>query len=130
MSQVVTVHCEVRTINMERKLTRFARADHASQAREAARLEVLGRINRGELKPYKRPVHVTFQPIQGVRGTDADTANHLPTCKAVLDGCVDAGLIPDDKPEWVRSQTFLPVVRHRNTGISIQFDAIEPDTTL
>jgi hypothetical protein len=50
----------------------------------------------------------------------ADTANHLPPCKAVLDGLVDAGMITDDSPEFVVSQTFYPPVKRPGVeGISI-----------
>ena len=37
-----------------------------------------------------------------------DVAN---TLKGVLDGIVDAGVIPDDAGEWVKSITYLPAVK-------------------
>ena len=36
----------------------------------------------------------------------ADTGGHFPVAKACIDGLVDAGVIPDDGPEFVRSLTF------------------------
>ena len=34
-----------------------------------------------------------------------------PSLKGVLDGIVDAGVIPDDAGEWVKSITYLPAVK-------------------
>jgi crossover junction endodeoxyribonuclease RusA len=45
-------------------------------------------------------VRVTF-PVADNRRRDAD--NPAPTCKAIVDGLVDAGLWPDDSPEWVET---------------------------
>ena len=68
---------------------------------------------------FLEPVNVCFVPHQAKRGTHADTANHLPACKAVLDGIVDAGVIPDDSPEWVLSQCFFPPIKTKNTGVLV-----------
>jgi crossover junction endodeoxyribonuclease RusA len=45
-------------------------------------------------------VRVTF-PVPDNRRRDAD--NPAPTVKAIVDGLVDAGLWPDDTPEWVET---------------------------
>jgi len=96
----------------------FTRAALVDPLRQAA--QVLARNNRVRLVP---PVFVEFQPHQKP-GVLADTANHLPPCKAVLDGCVDAKVIPGDEPEHVLWQTFLPPVKDKTTGITITIQEV------
>jgi crossover junction endodeoxyribonuclease RusA len=45
-------------------------------------------------------VRVTF-PVRDNRRRDSD--NPAPTVKAIVDGLVDAGVWPDDSPEWVET---------------------------
>jgi Holliday junction resolvase RusA-like endonuclease len=45
-------------------------------------------------------VRVSF-PVTQNRRRDAD--NPAPTVKAIVDGLVDAGMWPDDTPEWVET---------------------------
>lgn len=55
------------------------------------------------LRPTAQPpcfMRVTF-PVPDNRRRDAD--NPAPTCKAIQDGLVDAGIWPDDTPEWVET---------------------------
>jgi crossover junction endodeoxyribonuclease RusA len=64
--------------------------------RQAARLAA-GDIT-GSLPPsYMR---VTF-PVKDNRRRDSD--NPAPTCKLIADALVDAGVWPDDTPEWVET---------------------------
>lgn len=54
---------------------------------------------RAQLGPQPPAViHVTL-PFD--RGARRDPSNYLPAVKAIIDGLVDAGLWPDDTPEWV-----------------------------
>lgn len=57
-------------------------------------------------------VHVTVETV--MRGRLHDTGNSYPAAKAALDGLVDAGTIPDDTPDVVRSLTFLAPRRPRD----------------
>lgn len=43
---------------------------------------------------------------KGVRLDKGEASNAQPTTKALLDGIVKAGLIEDDGPKWVLSETF------------------------
>jgi crossover junction endodeoxyribonuclease RusA len=52
------------------------------------------------LKPLPCFVRVTF-PVKDNRRRDSD--NPAPTVKAIVDGLVDAGVWPDDTPEWVET---------------------------
>jgi len=110
------VPCEIWTINRERKLHHHDRAKLVEPVREAAKLLCLNMLRHSQAQPFEHLVEVTFRPVQK-SGVLADTANHLPPCKAVLDGLVDAGLVCDDTPQYVGAQTFLPPIKSKTTGI-------------
>jgi len=111
---------QVWTINRERSMHHMARASLVKPLRETA-FALMHNYRRLHRFEYDVPVEVWFVPHQQMRGSVADTANHLPACKAVLDGCVDAGLVPDDSPQWVVSQKFYPPLKARETGVLIGF---------
>lgn len=115
---------EVWTINKERKMHHHDRARMVEPLRQAAKLLTLN-WRRGEGQGFKFdvPVEVCFVPHQRNRGVLADTANHLPACKAVLDGVADGGLIADDTPRWVLSQTFYPPIKTGTPGVLISVGA-------
>lgn len=48
----------------------------------------------------------TVRYPRGVRTDKGEASNAQPTTKALLDGIVRAGLIEDDGPAWVASETF------------------------
>jgi len=107
---------EVWTINAERNMHHHARAHKVAPFRQAAKLLCLNKMRMHDFGPYTTPVTVTFRPVQKP-GVIADTANHLPPCKAVLDGIVDAKLLKDDTAEFVLAQTFVPPSKSKDTGI-------------
>lgn len=122
----VFVPCEMWTTNKERTLHHQARAKLVKPVREAAETLMRNIMNRANVATFTVPVHVEFYPFQAKRGGRlADTANHLPPCKAALDGIVDAGLLHDDTPEWVLSQRFWPPERHDLTGVAVIITAGE-----
>jgi crossover junction endodeoxyribonuclease RusA len=55
------------------------------------------RCHQMPLPPCLVTVHI---PVKGNRRRDPH--NYFPTVKPIVDGLVDAGLWPDDTPEWVR----------------------------
>lgn len=59
-------------------------------------------------------VHITF-PVRDRRRRDPH--NYYPTVKAVIDGLVDAGVWPDDTPEWVT--TIEPTLEVGGTHVVI-----------
>lgn len=50
--------------------------------------------------------HWTVSYPKGVRRDKGEASNAQPTTKALLDGLVIAGLLEDDGPAWVLSETF------------------------
>ena len=85
------------TLNAERKADAHDRASIVRLWREAAWATAL----QAKVSPMKRikiTVHV------GQRGSVlADAANHYPAVKACIDGLVDAKVIEDDGPGFVRN---------------------------
>jgi hypothetical protein len=56
--------------------------------------------------PKMNKIDIVCQPCRGTRRNMADTGGHFPVAKACIDGLVDAGVVKDDGPEFVRSLTF------------------------
>lgn len=104
------------TLNAERSGTgggHFRRAKLVKEWRE-----VFAQLARDAGVPTFDAICVTVYPELRHRGSMPDTAACIGAAKAAIDGLVDAGVIPDDGPEFVHRLTFeRPVV----TGV----DAVE-----
>lgn len=50
--------------------------------------------------PFEGPVHITAT-VHKTRNGRWDAGNLYPTAKAIVDGLVDAGVVPDDDNAWV-----------------------------
>jgi len=48
----------------------------------------------------------TVRYPKGVRADKGEASNAQPTTKALLDGLVQAGYLPDDGPHWVTAEHF------------------------
>jgi hypothetical protein len=105
-------------MSRERSINRYERAELVKDIREAAKFHTMAAMRTLPFAPFTVPVTVEFLPYQAT-GVLADTANHLPPCKAVLDGMVDAGLLVDDNPKYVISQCFYPPVKSKLVGIAV-----------
>lgn len=59
-------------------------------------------------KPITEPVaaYWTVRYPKGVSRSKGDASNAQPTTKALLDGLVQAGLLEDDGPQHITSETF------------------------
>ena len=56
--------------------------------------------------PLVFPWRVIATPFYRTRAGCPDTGACYPTVKSVIDGAVDAGILPDDSPEYVGSILF------------------------
>jgi crossover junction endodeoxyribonuclease RusA len=87
------------TINAERRMHHMERARHVREWRtKSASLAKVKGI------PALTAVHIHAHPHLKGRLQDADACH--PSVKAVIDGLVDAGVIPDDDPRYVRAVTY------------------------
>jgi len=99
------------TTNAERAGNRFVRADFTKHWRQ------LGFLVARQL-PKAQWLIVIAEPHQE-KGRLQDVGACNPSVKAVVDGIVDAKIIPDDSADYVKEVRFLPPVRKKN-GLTIK----------
>lgn len=96
------------TTNAERASNRWERAKLTKEWRHGFQL-----LAKSEKIPPMSWIAVTVEPHQqGGRLQDVGACN--PAVKAAIDGLVDAGILPDDSPKYVRSLIYLPPINDRN----------------
>ena len=96
------------TTNGERASNRWARAEMVKEWRQAFHL-----LAKSSAIPPLSWMSVTVEPHQkGGRLQDVGACN--PAAKAAIDGIVDAGVLPDDSPKYMKSLIFLPPHNDRN----------------
>jgi hypothetical protein len=90
------------TANEHRRLTPFVRAkrdkDYRTWWSVAARVEKW---------PHVDAADITITPLHKDGRSPQDASSCHPAAKAAIDGLVDAGVLTDDGPAFVRSVTFL-----------------------
>ena len=97
------------TTNAERAGNRWQRAELTKTWRKAFEL-----LAKSEKIPPMSWISVTVQPHQkGGRLQDVGACN--PAVKAAIDGIVDAGILPDDSSQYVRSLIFLPPIKGKDS---------------
>ena len=93
-------------LNMNERLHWTKQRSRARAWRAAARLGVFHTVPRPPIAAPPSTVRV-YLPVLGLRRRDPH--NYFPTVKHIVDGLVDAGMWPDDTPEYVT--TVEPVLR-------------------
>jgi hypothetical protein len=97
------------TTNAERAGNRWDRARDTKRWRES-----FAWLARKQHIPKYKWAIVAVQPYQvGGRLQDVGACN--PAVKAAIDGLVDAGVLPDDSPEYLRGIYFLRPQRGKNS---------------
>lgn len=97
------------TTNAERAGNRWERARLTKEWRVGFQL-----LAKSEKIPPMAWITVTVEPHQkGGRLQDVGACN--PAVKAAIDGLVDAGVLPDDSPEFVKSLVYLPPRKDKNS---------------
>jgi len=83
-------------------------ANRGYRQRIVSDLHTIAGIAASKLDPISGQVaaHWTVRYPKGVRRDKGEASNAQPTTKALLDGLVHAGLIEDDGPAWIVSETF------------------------
>jgi len=81
-------------LNSNQRLHRMVKAKRTATWREAAKAAAT------DAGSFDGPVRI-IATIHKTRGGRWDAGNLYPTAKAIVDGLVDAGVIPDDSNEWV-----------------------------
>jgi hypothetical protein len=97
------------TTNGERAGNRWERAEAVKSWRTAFYI-----LAKSEKIPEMEWIAVTVEPHQkGGRLQDVGACN--PAVKAAIDGIVDAGVLPDDSPKYMKSLIFLTPQNDRNS---------------
>lgn len=97
------------TTNAERAGNRWERAKLTKEWREA-----FAWLARSNNIPKMRWISVTVEPHQKT-GVLQDVGACNPAVKAAIDGLVDAGIIIDDSPQYVKSLIFMQPIKDRNS---------------
>lgn len=91
-------------LNANHRLHWAQRKDRTSHLRRKANLLARESLNRGG-KHSSTPVHI-IATISTPTNSKFDPPNAAPTVKALIDGLVDAGVIPDDDHHHVPRVSF------------------------
>jgi len=97
------------TTNFERKGNRWERAELVKEWRTA-----FYALSLKEKIPKMSWMSVTVEPHQK-GGKSQDVGACHPAVKAAIDGIVDAGVLVDDSPEYLRSLIYLPPQKGKNS---------------
>ena len=108
------------TTNAERTWHHMKRATHVKDMREA-----FGWMAKAQQLPKMRAVHIYATPLAKNRKWRQDVGACFPAVKAAIDGLVDAGILPDDNPEFVRQLTFFPMEISDVDGLRIEIEEVE-----
>ena len=84
-------------LNSNQRLHRMVKARRVASWRKAA--QEAAEAHPGWV-PFEVPVRIVVT-VHKTRAGRWDAGNLYPTAKAIVDGLVDAGVIPDDSNEWV-----------------------------
>ena len=107
-------------LNSNDRLHRMASAARTKQWRAAA-------ATTAWASPYwfdfEVPVHIVCT-IHKTRAGRWDAGNLYPTAKAIVDGLVDAGVIPDDSNEWVTGPDMRAGEKRAEPCVVVTVEAI------
>jgi Holliday junction resolvase RusA-like endonuclease len=96
-------------------LTSNQRLHWAAKAKITAKVRAEAAEVFAQDRPAER-VEVTLTWfVKDKRRRDAD--NLVPTLKALCDGLVDAGIVPDDTPEYMVKH--MPVIKYNPDGVQV-----------
>jgi hypothetical protein len=98
--------------------------------KELAKWQKIGHDLPEKHEPLMPPVRVVVRHYRSHRGAMPDTGAPILAVKAPIDGVVEAGLLPNDKPETVRKLTFLAPEVTGKHGLGVVFVELPVDGRL
>ena len=107
-------------LNSNQRLHRMVHAKRTAAWRAAAK-------DAAEAHPGWVPFTVPVRIVCTVHKTRAgrwDAGNLYPTAKAIVDGLVDAGVIPDDSNEWVTGPDMRAGEKRPEPCVVVRVEAI------
>lgn len=110
------------TLNEERSKSPFVRARFTRKWREAfGDLARIARLPRGLTE-----VEIEVDVVQGPGSVLADIGAHWPGVKAGVDGLVDAGVMADDSPKYLRRVVLNPPARGKTPCLRLTVRGTRP----
>lgn len=106
-------------LNANQRLHRMVHAKRTAAWRNAADYYATEAAHDSFLEP----VHITVT-IHKTRAGRWDVGNLYPTAKAIVDGLVDAGVIPDDSNEWVTGPDMRAGEKRPEPCVVVRVEAI------
>ena len=107
-------------LNSNQRLHWTEKARRTRIWRHAAHGAVLGQHKGAR---FDVPVRITVT-IHKTRAGRYDVANYGVTAKAIVDGLVDAGVIPDDSNEWVTGPDMRAGEKRAEPCVVVRVEAI------
>ena len=108
------------TLNKERNLHHMERAGIVKDYRQA-----FGWLAKVEKIPALPAIKVYATPLAKDRRWKQDVGACFPSVKAAIDGLVDAGVLPDDNPDFVRALTFFPAEIGDVDGLRLVIEEVD-----
>jgi crossover junction endodeoxyribonuclease RusA len=87
-------------INSNQRLNTYVEAGRVKSWRKAGEIAADAAYEQGAWETFECAVRIVCT-VHKTRAGRWDAGNLYPTAKAIVDGLVDAGVIPDDSNEWV-----------------------------
>lgn len=96
---------------------------------DACHLLVRHAVQQADLAPVRGRVDLVFRPRLGKGVRRRDTSNYSLNVKHLEDGLVAAGILPDDRGEYVRRVIMEPpeIDRQAATGTTIEIIELESE---
>ena len=108
------------TTNAERKWHHMERAAKVRDMRDS-----FGWMAKVQQVPKLTAINIFAQPLAKDRRWKQDVGACFPAVKAAIDGLMDAGVLPDDSPEFVRALTFFPSEIGPVDGLRLTIEEVE-----
>ena len=107
-------------LNSNQRLHRMVSAARIRVWREESRVVA---FRDDHWAPFEVPVHIVCT-VHKTRAGRWDAGNLYPTAKAIVDGLVDAGVIPDDSNEWVTGPDMRAGEKRAEPCVVVRVEAI------
>lgn len=118
MTWVLTFFQRPWTLNAERTWHHYKRAKYVKEWREA-----YADLAKQLHIPAVSAIEVVATPFLSGRGRTQDVGACFPAVKAAVDGLVDAGVIPEDNPTYVKMLAFKAPEKGEN-ALQLEIRAI------
>lgn len=112
------------TSNAERKWHHMERAAKVRDMRDS-----FGWMAKAQQVPALPAIKVYATPLAKDRRWRQDVGACFPAVKAAIDGLVDAGVLPDDHPQFVRALTFFPAEIGDVDGLRLVIEEVDAFVT-